>query len=172
MSKPIQILAAGLAASLAYANPGFAADAGCAAFKWPVATEQAWFADAGIAQVQSGAKLATLPKAGVAVALVDASGVTYALPPAGKPKDGATKDAVLNIGALDRASTYQVTLSDEAWIDLVQDGKFVDSIDHSGATGCPGVRKIVRFKLSAGPLVVQISKASVASLKLAIEPVQ
>jgi hypothetical protein len=78
----------------------------------------------------------------------------------------------VTIGGIAKPGTYQVTLSDEAWIDMVQGGAFVASTDHSGAKECPGVRKLVRFNLAAGPLVVETSQASVTTLKIAIRPVE
>jgi len=166
------IVAASVIAALWVGTAAAAEGTGCAAFKWPVNKEQALFADKSIQAAQSGMTLPTLPQGGIALALTDTGDVKFAMPPAGKPKDGAVKAAVLSIGTVPKAGTYQVTLSGEAWIDIIQDGKFVDSADHSGATGCDAVRKIVRFDLAAGPLEVQVSRASAASLNLAIEPVQ
>jgi hypothetical protein len=61
-----------------------------------------------------------------------------------------------------------VTLSDEAWIDIVQDGAYRPSLEFSGVHGCPGLRKSVRFDFKQGPLILQLSSASAPSLKLAI----
>ncbi|MDX8479399.1 hypothetical protein RFN28_13045 [Mesorhizobium sp. VK24D] len=62
----------------------------------------------------------------------------------------------------------QFSLSDEAWIDVVQDGHAVKSAGFSGVKTCPGIRKSVRFKLSAGPATVQLSGAKKADLKVAV----
>ncbi len=67
---------------------------------------------------------------------------------------------------------YQVTLSSEGWIDLVQEGKALDSADHSGVKNCPGLRKSVRFSVGAAPVTLQISGAPAASIKVAIRPVE
>ena len=68
------------------------------------------------------------------------------------------------------AGIYQITLSEEAWIDVAQGGALVKSSDFSGAKDCPGMRKSVRFPLSAGAATVEISNASGASVKMVIEP--
>ena len=171
MMKPVHLTT--LAVAMLLSQGVLAAEGtGCAAFKWPVVKEQALFADNGIASAASGDALAALPDAAIQLTLVDATGVKFPVPPSGKAKDGPTKGAVLNIGSVAKKGTYQVTLSDEAWVDLIQGGEPVRSTDHSGATGCTGVRKIVRFDLIEGPLVVEISKASVAGLKLSIRPAE
>ena len=71
---------------------------------------------------------------------------------------------------IDRAGLYQITLSDEAWVDVVQNGARVKSSDFSGQKACPGVRKSVRFDLAAGPATLQISNAESAKINLAIAP--
>jgi hypothetical protein len=44
----------------------------------------------------------------------------------------------------------------------------VQSVDFSGVKTCPGLRKSVRFKLSAGPAIIQLSGAKKAGLKVAV----
>lgn len=67
---------------------------------------------------------------------------------------------------------YQVTLSHEAWIDIVQAGAYRPSGEFSGVHGCPGLRKSVRFEFSAAPLVLQLSGASAPVIKIAIRKVE
>ena len=62
----------------------------------------------------------------------------------------------------------QFSLSDEAWIDVVQDGKTVKSAAFSGVKTCPGIRKSVRFKLAGGAAIVQFSGARKPDLKVAV----
>jgi hypothetical protein len=62
----------------------------------------------------------------------------------------------------------QISLSDEAWIDVVQDGKAVKLAGFSGMKTCPGIRKSVRFKLAAGPATIQLSGAKKETLKVAV----
>ena len=138
-------------------------NAGCDKFKWSVARERAWFA-AGAKPVAAGAELG--PDQGYAVALVPAES---ALPPERAPKPGAF-GGVLKISGLPKAGLYEITLSDEAWIDVVQNGASVKSSDFSGQKNCPGVRKSVRFPLAAGAATVQISNAASASIQVAIAP--
>ena len=142
---------------------------GCDKFKWSVARERAWFA-AGAKPVAAGAELA-LADQGYAVALVPDESAGFVLPPERAPKSGAF-GGVLKISGLPKAGLYEITLSDEAWVDVVQNGASVKSSDFSGQKNCPGVRKSVRFPLAAGSATVQISNAASAAIQLAIAPAQ
>jgi hypothetical protein len=158
-----------LALILAIGGEAHAQDAsGCDKFKWSIARERALFA-AGAKPAASGATIA--PGEGYAVALAPAPSVTFSVPPERAPKPG-TFSAALTIDAIDKPGPYQITLSDEAWLDVVQAGALIKSAGFSGQKDCPEVRKSVRFDLQAGPATIQISNAAGGALNLAIEPAQ
>jgi len=140
-------------------------NASCDKFKWSVARERALFS-AGPRAVASGATIAG--GAAYAVALAPSQSVAFAMAPERAPKPG-TFGATLAV-AIDKPGSYQVTLSDEAWLDVVQAGAEVKSSAFSGQKDCPGVRKSVRFDLAAGPATLQISNAAGAALNVALEP--
>ena len=48
------------------------------------------------------------------------------------------------------ASTRSL-LSDDAWIDVIQNGRYARSVGSTGRSDCPGVRKSVRLDLDAEP---------------------
>lgn len=96
--------------------------------------------------------------------------VAYTVKPARAPKSNPAHGAEMTLPA-GPGGAVQVTLSAEAWVDLVQGGKIVRSTAFSGRTGCPGVRKSVRFTLAPGPAAIAISDAADIALKLAILPV-
>ncbi|MET3523160.1 hypothetical protein ABID25_005020 [Mesorhizobium abyssinicae] len=151
-----------LFAILAGTSFAMAADGGCDAFKWPVAREQALFAAAPAAQ--SGAALTVGQAMDFTLAAVDT--VSFEVPPDRAPAAG-TFGATASI-VVPPEGELQVSLSDEAWIDIVQDGHAVKSAGFSGVKTCPGIRKSVRFKLSAGPATVQLSGSKKADLKVAV----
>ena len=155
-----------LAAAIGGANADDAS--GCEKFKWSIARERAWFA-ASPKPVEAGGEMAS-PASGYVVALVagDAAGVVVA--PARAPTPG-TYGGVLK-SEIGKAGLYQVTLSDEAWVDVVQNGARVKSSGFSGQKACPGVRKSVRFDLAAGPASLQISNAQSPKINLAIAPAE
>ena len=151
-----------LFAILASTSFAMADDAGCAAFKWPVTREQALFAEAQAEQ--SGTALAVGTAADVSLEPIDT--VTFEVAPERPPASGtfgATGSLVVP-----PEGTIQITLSDEAWIDVIQDGHAMKSVGFSGVKTCPGIRKSVRFKLSAGPATIQLSGAKQANLKVAV----
>ena len=140
---------------------------GCDKFKWSVAHERAWFA-AGAKQVAAGADIPIAEQA-YALALSPEESAGFVAPPERAPKPG-TFGGIVKIAALPKGGVYDVTLSDEAWIDVVQNGAAVKSSDFSGQKNCAGVRKSVRFNLAAGAATVQISNVQSASIQLAIAP--
>jgi hypothetical protein len=157
-----------LAIALALLSAGAQAQekTGCDQFKWSVARERAWFA-AERKPVASGAAIAV--GQGYAVALAPNESVAFAAPPEKALKPGGF-GAALNLAAIDKAGSYEITLSDEGRVDAIQDKSLVKSTDFSGQKDCPGIRKSVRFDLKAGPLTIQISNAPAASIDLAIAP--
>ena len=64
----------------------------------------------------------------------------------------------------------QVSLSSEAWVDVIQNGHSIVASDHSGDPNCPGLRKSVRFTLTAAPVTLEISNAPDDHVRIAITP--
>jgi hypothetical protein len=147
--------------------PAFADDAACKAFKWDLTREQGWF-QASLPSLASGATLAQ-PEGAASLQLSPADGLTFAVTPEHKPASGSF-GAIVSLPVLDKAVIYQVTLSDEGWIDVVQDGASVKSGAFSGAKGCPGLRKSVRFDLKPGPVTLQISGVKAQTINVAVGP--
>ncbi|MBZ9682269.1 hypothetical protein FJ872_31015 [Mesorhizobium sp. B2-5-9] len=155
-------VAISLFAILVSTSLAMAEDAGCEAFRWPVTREQALFATAP--STPSGATLAV--GAAADLALVPAEKAGFAVPPERAPAEG-TFGAVASV-AVPPEGTIQISLSGEAWVDVIQDGKAVKSSGYSGVKTCPGIRKSVRFKLAAGQATVQFSGAKKETLKVAV----
>jgi hypothetical protein len=63
---------------------------------------------------------------------------------------------------------YRVTLSEAAWVEVIQNGQPIKSGAFSGVTGCEGVRKSVKFDLSTTPFVIEISGTSAQAIAVAI----
>ncbi|MCJ2060083.1 hypothetical protein MKL09_26575 [Methylobacterium sp. J-048] len=165
MIIPRAILAAGLVAISVHATTAEEAPA-CASFAWSVARERAAFAAPNLLALASGS---ALPTDAGAAQLTLKPAAEAALPvPSERPMKADTYAGFVTV-TVPAAGTYQVTLSDEAWIDVSQDGRAtLQPAAHSGKTGCPGVRKSVRFALDAGPVTIEISRALSAQLKLGV----
>jgi len=155
---------------LVLASPATAADAAaCGKFKWPLTTEKSWFAAAtDLKAYESGATVGELAEGALTVATNPMAEIAFALRPEGKPKSDKIAGALLTFDKVPKPGRYQVTLSDEAWIDVVQEGAYRPSGEFSGVHGCPGLRKSVRFEFGAGPLTLQLSSAAASAIKVAI----
>lgn len=148
------------------AMPAQAADAPlCSKFFWPVDHELALL-QAVKADTASGTTLAAAPPLAVALKLA----VGSALPvPSEKTVDPAKFSGSVAFAA-PAAGDYLVSLSAEAWIDVIQDGKPVPSTMHSGDPDCPGLRKSVRFTLTARPVTLEISNGAADRIELVVTP--
>jgi hypothetical protein len=143
---------------------------GCESFKWPLDKERSAFKATGLEKAASGAARGPLAEQAFALALVPAKDVAFTIPPAKKKNGGF--GGLVAFAAPEKPGVYQVTLSGEGWIDLVQEGKALGASDHSGAKNCPGLRKSVRFMIGAAPVVLQISDAVADTIKVGIRPVE
>jgi hypothetical protein len=155
------------------AAPAWAAEepSGCDKFKWPIERERAALTAPDRAKLASGSELAALPSSGVTLALVTPADAKLPTPPERAPKEG-TFAGFASIKAAPRAGLYTVSLSSGGWLDVVQDGHFLKPKAFSGATDCDGIRKTVKFELSAAPFVVQVSGTKEDSISIAILPAE
>jgi hypothetical protein len=165
--------AALLALMLFGAAPAWAAEepSGCDKFKWPIERERAALTAPDRAKLISGGELASLPSTGVTLALVAPAEAKLPTPPERAPKEG-TFAGFASIKTAPKAGLYTVSLSSGGWVDVVQDGHFLKPKAFSGATDCDGIRKTMKYQLSAGPLVLQISGTRDSSISIAVLPTE
>jgi hypothetical protein len=163
--KPIFIsFALCVSAALALAQE----PAGCDKFKWPLDKERATLTGSDLPKLPSGSRVKwPLPFATTATLLPFAE-AKLLLPPERAPKSNNSFAGFIELTAPARSGTYKITLSSEGWIDVVQDGQRLKSIAATGATGCDGVRKSVKFELAAASLTVQFSGLEASSVGVAI----
>ncbi|WP_141653148.1 hypothetical protein [Phenylobacterium immobile] len=57
------------------------------------------------------------------------------------------------------AGTYRLSLSEPAWVDVVENGLLIEAAAHAHGPPCGTVRKMVDFPLKAGRHVVEIAGA-------------
>jgi len=155
--------------ALCVAKPAFAQEpVGCDKFKWPLDKERATLTGTDLPKVASGSRINwRLPLATI-LALVPLAEAKLPMAPERAPKSRESFAGFIQSPAPAKAATYKVTLSSEGWIDVVQDGRRVQSITSTGARGCDGVRKSVKFDLAAAPVVVQISGIEANTIGLVI----
>jgi hypothetical protein len=158
-------------ALLALAGPA-AADDGCKKFAWSVARDRAAFAATDKATITAGETLATLPTAALLIRLQPGAQAAFDMPPERKPRTEQWHGGMVRLPALPKAGIYQITLSDDAWIDVIQNGRYARSVGSTGRSDCPGVRKSVRLDLDASPVVLQVSGVAADAISVTIGPVQ
>ena len=67
-----------------------------------------------------------------------------------------------------QAGTYRVAEGSGAWIDVVKDGKAIESTAHGHGPDCSTVRKMVDFPLEPGTYTLQIAANGQAQLPLIV----
>ena len=159
-----------LAALTVIGLPGIASAETCTGFQWSVETELGWAAAVDAQTVEMGGKIDSISNKAIDVALQPAP--TVKLPAASDIKKQAiSKDSFsgwFSIGSVAKAGLYQITISNHAWIDIVQNNELVQSTAFSGDKNCKTLRKSVQYELSEGPAIVQISGSPDKTMRLTI----
>jgi hypothetical protein len=155
------------------AAPAWAAEepSGCDKFKWPIERERAALTAPDRAKLSSGNELAALPSSGITLALVAPADAKLPTPPERAPKEG-TFAGFTSFKTTPKAGLYTISLSAGGWVDVVQDGHFVKPKAFSGATDCDGIRKTMKYELSASPFVLQVSGTRENAVSIAILPTE
>jgi hypothetical protein len=153
------------------ATPAWAAEepSGCDKFKWNIDHERAALTAPDRVKLVSGSELSALPSTGITLGLSAPAEAKLPSPPERAPKEG-TFAGFASLKNAPKAGLYTVSLSVGAWVDVVQDGHFLKPKAFSGATDCDGIRKTMKYEISAGPLVLQISGTKEDSISIAILP--
>jgi len=168
MRKPIL-----MALLLIGAAPAWAAEepSGCDKFKWPIERERAALTSPDRAKLASGGELTALPASAVTLALVAPADAKLPTPPERAPKEG-TFAGFASFKTAPKAGLYTISLSSGGWVDVVQNGNFVKPKAFSGATDCDGIRKTMKYELSASPFVLQVSGTRENAISIAILPTE
>ena len=160
-----------IAILLASAAPAFAAEepSGCDKFKWPIERERAALTAPDRIRLNSGGEQIIVPPTAITLALVAPGDAGLPMPPERAPKEG-TLAGFAKFIKLTKAGVYTISPSAGAWVDVVQDGHFLKPQGFSGATDCDGIRKTMKYELSASPFVLQVSGTKESAISIAILP--
>ena len=120
----------------------------------------------------AGETLAALPAAALVIRLQAGAQAAFEMPPERKPRTEPWHGGMVRLPALPKSGIYQISLSDDAWIDVIQNGRYARSVGSTGRSDCPGVRKSVRLDLDAAPVVLQVSGVAADTIAVTIGPVQ
>jgi hypothetical protein len=141
---------------------------GCDKFKWPLDKERATLTGSDLPKLASGSRVSWPLPFATTLTLLPSAEVKLPVAPERVPKSSDTFSGFIEAPAPAQSGVYKITLSSEGWIDVVQNGQRLKSITATGATGCEGVRKSVKFPLAAAPFTVQLSGINVNSVGIAI----
>jgi hypothetical protein len=93
-------------------------------------------------------------------------------PPERAPKSASAYAGHFTLSAPARAGAYRITISSEGWVDVLDGGAYLHPIAFSGATGCDGARKSVKFDLPGRPLALQFSGVLKDQISVIVSPEQ
>lgn len=149
--------------------------AACQSPGWDMSRELVAFRGPARA-ARAGANAADLPTIELgrlyALQLQPQSTVQFVQPPQ-KPARVQGPTAGLARFSVRTGGKYRITVDAPLWIDVVAPAGIVQSSDFNGWHACALFRKSVEYTLQAGrPFVLQLSGASAAAVKVAIEPLQ
>lgn len=130
---------------------------GCDKFKWPLDKERATLAGTDLPKLASGSRVKWPIPFATTVTLLPLADAKLPVAPERAPKSPDTYAGFIEVPPPAQSGTYKITLSSEGWIDVMQDGRRLKSLTATGATGCDGVRKSVKFELAAAAFTVQLS---------------
>ena len=149
-----------------------AADDGCEKFAWSLSRDRAAFAATEKTTISAGETLTALPAGALVIRLQPGAQASFAMPPERKPRTEQWHGGLVRFPGLPKSGIYQITLSDDAWIDVIQNGRYARSVGSTGRSDCPGVRKSVRLDLGEEPLVLQVSGVAADKVAVTIGPTQ
>jgi hypothetical protein len=149
--------------ALCSASAASAAASGCDAGKWPLSAIQTRFG-ATLPALGNGDALPALG-APVLVNLSAQGDVAFPHAPGRAAKANPAYAALIKLGP-EPAATYQITVSEGAWVDVIENGDLVRQTGYVRRKDCPGVDKSIRFKTNGGPLAIQISGAYAKAIKV------
>jgi hypothetical protein len=153
------------------ATPALAAEepSGCDKFKWGIERERAALTATDRVTLANGGEIATPPLTGITLGLRPPGDARLPSSPERAIKEGTFAGFASFRGA-PKAGTYTVSLSAGGWVDVLQDGRFLKPKAFSGATDCDGIRKTMKYEISAGPFVLQVSGSREDTISIAILP--
>ena len=147
---------------LAAVAPAAAQDEYCRSFAWSVGREIDLF-DEPLPVVRDAQ---SLPKEGAfSLILKPVADVIYPVAPERGSDSG--KGGVVTIESLP-AGRYQIALSADAWVDVVQANKHLAIANFGRDERCPGVRRSIEVEVKGEPLTLLVGGAGTDRIKIAV----
>ncbi len=141
---------------------------GCGAFRWPIETERSALSSAERSVLGNGGDL--LYGAAETLKLAPFEDANLPLPPERAPKSKPSFAGHYVLPAPAKPGVYKLTLTADGWLDVLDDGLFLHPKAFSGALGCEGARKSIKFDLPPRPVEIQISNVREADIGMIVTP--
>jgi hypothetical protein len=142
---------------------------GCDKFAWNIADAQRLLATPRPPSAGPNDRNASTA---ISLSLAPLADARLKLPPERTSSNAISLAGSVEFAGAAHAATYAITLSAAAWIDLVQDGKYLKPVAFTGAVECPGVRKSVKFAIGPDPFTLQLSGATSDTISLVVTPAE
>jgi hypothetical protein len=143
---------------------------GCGQFAWPLAEQRRLLESPDKPTVPSGAEAAVPVGRSFVFRLAAWPDAKLAAPLARKPKHAASFAGFVPL-SVTGPGRYDVTVSADAWIDVIQAGVPLKPVEFTGRHDCPGLRKSVRFAIEKGPAILQLSDVETGTIGVVVTPV-
>jgi hypothetical protein len=159
-----------LAVALAAGSDSAAAQegSGCGGFRWSLDHERAALIRADKSSLANGGALPYDVAMTLELAPFSAAGLSKA--PERAPKSSQSFAGHFTIAAPTKPGVYKITISSESWIDVLDGDNYLHPTAFTGATGCEGARKSVKFDLPARPLGIQFSGVKDDRIVVVVSP--
>ena len=166
LAVALSAVALAAAPGLAQAQEGF----GCGGFKWPLDSERAALVSPDKPPLANGGALAFNIATTLELQPLASAGLPKA--PERAPKSALGFAGHFILAAPAKPGVYKITISSPGWIDLLDGDSFLHPKAFSGATGCEGARKSVKFDLPSEPLALQFSGVEGNRISVIVSPDQ
>jgi hypothetical protein len=167
------LLGVGLSAVALAAAPGLAQaqeGSGCGGFRWPLEPERAALIRSDKPSLANGGALAL--NIAMTLELQPLAGAGLPKAPERAPKSAQAFAGHFALAAPAKAGVYKITISSPGWIDVIDGGDYLHPKAFTGATGCDGARKSVKFDLPSRPLALQFSGVESDRISVIVSPDQ
>ena len=167
------LLGVGLSAVALAAAPGLAQaqeGSGCGGFRWPLEPERAALIRSDKPSLANGGALALNIAMTLELQPLTSAGLPKA--PERAPKLAQAFAGHFALAAPAKPGVYKITISSPGWIDVLDGGDYLHPKAFTGAVGCEGARKSVKFDLPSRPLALQFSGVEDNRISVIVSPDQ
>ena len=141
----------------------------CDRAAWPLGADRARLSAPGLGSVAPGEVLVLPFDGALRLTLVPQAEANLPVPPRKAQEEAFA--GVVGLKLPSPEQVWQVTVSANAWIDVVVDGRALTPVAFTGVHACPGVRKSLRFRIPGGDARLQVSGVQDMSLDFLVTPV-